>query len=45
MELKDLILTLINKKDWRENYNMVYYMYYNEDNPVITTRHSHKLLY
>ena len=44
-ELKKLILDLINKKNWEEDYTMVYYMYYNQDNNVITNRHSYKLLY
>jgi hypothetical protein len=25
--------------------NLIYYMFYSDDNPVISTRHSHKLVY
>ena len=44
IELKELILNLI-KNNWTDDYTMVYYMYYNEDNEVITNRHTFKLLY
>ena len=45
IELKNLILHLINKKNWENNYTMIYYMYYNKDNEAITDIHSYKLLY
>ena len=44
-ELKNLILKLINKKNWENDYTMVFYMYYNNDNIAITNRHSYTLLY
>ena len=44
IQLKELILNLI-KKNWTDDYTMVYYMYYNKDNEVITNRHKFKLLY
>ena len=44
IELKELILNLI-KNNWTDDYTMVYYMYYNKDNEVITNRHKFKLLY
>jgi hypothetical protein len=44
IELKELILNLI-KNNWTDDYTMVYYMYYNEDNEAITNRHKFKLLY
>jgi len=45
IELENLIIQLINKKDWENQYTMVYYMYYNQDNENITNRHSYELLY
>ena len=44
-ELKDLIFNLTNKKNWNDDYTMVYYMYHNKDNEVITNRHKFELLY
>ena len=45
IELENLIIQLINKKDWDNQYTMIYYMYYNQDNENITNRHSYELLY
>ena len=45
VELENLILKLINTKNWENDYTMVFYMYYNKDNIVITNRHSYTLLY
>ena len=44
IELKELILNII-KNNWNDDYTMVYYMYYNKYNEIITNRHKFKLLY
>jgi len=44
--LKELILHVVQKKDWKDDENiMVYYMFYDKDNEVITKRLKHKLIY
>ena len=44
--LKKLIDVVRNKIDWRDDENiMVYYMFYNPDNPKLTRTLQYKLIY
>jgi ATP-dependent Clp protease adapter protein ClpS len=44
-QLKDYIIQLTQKKNWSKDFIIVHYMFYNEDNEVVSTRHSKTFVY